>query len=189
MELAENYKMRYLVIVGDGLSQMRTHTFNDIIEDSSYNFGAQHEMTVKVTKSLQQVIHVPGDLHGGCFHFLSAIYSLYYGALIQPIQALVGWKRIKGTDVTKCYQQAAGLAIMIASELEKNLLNAYMHEVWLDGDATTRMNEINNPNALALAIADGYQTWLDEKIESSTDQYLVMVISYVKVVEMYRLFL
>ena len=46
----------------------------------------------------------------------------------------------------------SGLAIMIASELEKNLLNAYMHEVWLDGDATTRMNEINNPNALALAI-------------------------------------
>ena len=189
MELAENYKMRYLVIVGDGLSQMRTHTFNDIIEDSSYNFGAQHEMTVKVTKSLQQVIHVPGDLHGGCFHFLSAIYSLYYGALIQPIQALVGWKRIKGTDVTKCYQQAAGLAIMIASELEKNLLNAYMHEVWMDRDATTRMNDINDPNALALAIADGYQqTWFDEKIESSTDQYLVMAISYVKLMEMYRLF-
>ena len=90
------------------------------------------------------MIHVPGDLHGGCFHFLSAIYSLYYGALIQPIQALVGWKRIKGTDVTKCYQQAAGLAIMIASELEKNLLNAYMHEVWTDHDATTRMNDINN---------------------------------------------
>ena len=144
-------------------------------------------MTVEVTKSLQ-LIHVPRDLHGGCFHFLSAIYSLYYGALIQPIQALVGWKRIKGSDITKCYQQAAGLAIMIASELEKNLLNVYMHEVWLDGDATTRMNAINNPNALALAIADGYQTWLDDKIESSMDQYLVTVISYVKLMEMYRLF-
>ena len=78
---------------------------------------------------------------------------------------------------------------VIASELEKNLLNAYMQEVWTDHDATTRMNDINDPNALALAIADGYQqTWFDEKIESSTDQYLVMAISYVKLMEMYRLF-
>ena len=106
LELSENYKTCYLVIVRDGLSEMRARTTcNDIIEDSSYNFGAQYEMTVKVTKSLQHVIHVPGDLHGGCFQILSAIYSLYYGALIQPIQALVGWKRIKGSDVTKCYQQ------------------------------------------------------------------------------------
>ena len=29
MELSENYKTRYLVIVGDGLSQMRARTFND----------------------------------------------------------------------------------------------------------------------------------------------------------------
>ena len=33
---------------------------------------------------------------------------------------------------------------VIASELEKNLLNAYMHEVWTDHDATTRMNDIND---------------------------------------------
>ena len=52
----------------------------------------------------------------------------------------------------------SSLVIMIASELEKNVLNVYMHEVWLTGDATTRMNEITNPNALTLAIADGYQT-------------------------------
>jgi hypothetical protein len=84
-ELATNYNKHYLVIVGDGLLQMRARTFNELIEKSSYNFGTQHEMTVKVTKGLQQVIHVPGDLHGGCFHFLSAIYSLYYDALIQPI--------------------------------------------------------------------------------------------------------
>ena len=100
---------------------MRARTFNDLIEDSAYSFGEQHETTAKVAKGMQQIIHVPGDLHGGCFHFLSAIYSLYYAALIQPIQALIGWKRIKGTDVTKCYQQAAGLAMMITGELEKHL--------------------------------------------------------------------
>ena len=83
---------------------------------------------------MQQITHVPGDLHGGCFHFLSAIYSLYYAALIQPIQALIGWKRIKGTDATKCYQQAAGLAMMITGELEKHLFHHYSDEISGDLD-------------------------------------------------------
>ena len=94
LELAEKFQKSYLIIVGDGLSQMRARTFNELIKDSAFSFGAQHEMTVKVAKGMQQIIHVPGDLHGGCFHFLSAIYSLYYVALIKPIQALIGWKRI-----------------------------------------------------------------------------------------------
>eukprot|EP00957_Ditylum_brightwellii_P206102 15346818-Ditylum_brightwellii.AAC.1 len=89
LELAENFCNRYLVIVGDGLSQMHAHSFNELIEDSAYSFGSQHKMTAKVTQGMQQIIHVPGDLHDGCFHFLSAIYNLYYGALIQSIQALL----------------------------------------------------------------------------------------------------
>ena len=35
LELAENFQKRYLDIVGDGLSQMRARTFNDLIEDSA----------------------------------------------------------------------------------------------------------------------------------------------------------
>ena len=71
-------------------------------------------MTVKVEKILQQVMHVAGYLHRGCFHVLSVIYSLHYGDLIQPIQTLIGHKHIKGTDFEKCYKQVATLVIMIA---------------------------------------------------------------------------
>ena len=80
LELAENFWKRYLVIVGDGLSQMPALIFNKLIKDLLSSFGAQHKTTAKVAKGMQQIIHVPGDLHGGCFHFLSAIYSLYYAA-------------------------------------------------------------------------------------------------------------
>ena len=53
LELSKDYKTRYLVIAVDRLSQMRTRAFNDVTKESSHNFGEQHEMTVKVTKSLQ----------------------------------------------------------------------------------------------------------------------------------------
>ena len=141
---------------------MRAQTFNKLIEDSAYSFGAQHKTTAKVAKGMQQIIHVPGDLHGGCFHFLSAIYSLYYAALIQPIQArLISWKRIKGTNVKKCYQQAAGLAMMItAGELEKNLFHHYSNEISGDLDEVLKMLDIQDPKALAIHMADaGYHTW------------------------------
>ena len=68
-------------------------------------------------KALSRVVVVTGDLHG-CFHALMAVYSLFYAAIIQPIQTLLKWKRIVGTDITKCYQQAAGLALMICDETE-----------------------------------------------------------------------
>ena len=188
LELAENYQKRYLVVVGDGLSQMRARTFNELIEDSSYSFGAQHETTAKVAKGMQQIIHVPGDLHGGCFHFLSAIYTLYYAALIQPIQALIGWKRIKGTDVTKCYQQAAGLAMMITGELEKHLFHHYTNEISGDLDEVSKMLDIRDRKALAIHMADGYHRWIETKLKNSTDQYLKMTISFVRLMDMYRLF-
>ena len=188
LELAKNFKKIYLIIVGDGLSQMRARTFNELIEDSANSFGAQHETTAKVAKGMQQIIHVPGDLHGGCFHFLSAIYSLYYAALIQPIQALIGWKQIKGTDVTKCYQQAAGLAMMITGELEKHLFHHYSNEISGDLDEVSKMLDIQDLKALAIHMADGYHTWLERKVKSSTDQYLKMSISFVRLMDMYCLF-
>ena len=70
-----------------------------------------------IHKAMKQIINVTGDLHGGCFHFLAAGYSLFYASFIQPIQTLLGQKRISGTDVTRFYQQAAGLALLIADEL------------------------------------------------------------------------
>ena len=147
LELAENNQKRYLVVVGDRLSQMRARTFNELIEDLSYSFGAQHETTAKVAKGMQQIIHVHGDLHGDCFHFLSAIYTLYYAALIQPIQALIGWKRIKGTDVTECYQQAAGLAMMITGELEKHLFHHHTNKISGNLDEVSKMLDICDPKA------------------------------------------
>ena len=103
-------------MVGDSLFQIRARTFNELIEKPSCTFKKQHEKRAKVVNAMEQVTHVPGDLHGGCFRFLSSIYTLFYGALIQPIQALIGWKRMKGARVTKCYQHSTGLALIVASE-------------------------------------------------------------------------
>ena len=113
------------MLVGDGLTQIRIKSFVEEINKSCYDFGDQQEALAMIKEALGQVINVTGDLHGGLFHFLSATYSLFYPCLIQPVQQLLGWKRICGSGVTECYQQAAGLTTMIADELERQFLAAY----------------------------------------------------------------
>eukprot|EP00957_Ditylum_brightwellii_P211380 15366112-Ditylum_brightwellii.AAC.1 len=85
-----------------------------------------------IRAAMKQVINVTGDLHAGCFHFLSSVYSIFYGALMQPVQVLLGWKQIRGTDVTKRYQQAAGLVLMITDELERHLIATFFDYILND---------------------------------------------------------
>ena len=100
-----------------------------MIKESSYRFKDTHKATEMIKNALGQVIHISGDLHSGQFHFLAAIYSLFYGSMIQFFQLLLGWKQIRGTDVTKCYQQATGLALMVAEELDKMLMGECMSDL------------------------------------------------------------
>jgi hypothetical protein len=84
------------------------------------NFRQQHKESSTFAKALDQLVPVVGDLHGRGFHFLGAIYSLFYGAFMQLMQFTMGWKH-KGSDVIKMYQQSASLATLLLGEVEHGL--------------------------------------------------------------------
>ena len=112
------------MLVGIGLTQIRIKCFIDEIKQVCYYFSEQQEVLKMIKDAICQVINVTGDLQGGLFHFLLANYSLFYPSIIQPVQHLLGWKWIFGLDVTKCYQQDAGLTITISDELERQFFTA-----------------------------------------------------------------
>ena len=161
-----------------------------MIEDSSFCFKETHEATTTIYKALGQVIHITGDLHGGCFHFLSAIYSLFYGSLIQFMQILLGWKRIRGSDVTKCYQQAAGLVLMICDEFDKKLMAYFLHIVQEeDGEQRVTLEAcIDDSREFALIVASMFIEWMEKKQQESTDDVFKMIINFMILVEFYREF-
>ena len=74
-----------------------------------------------IKKALNQVVNITANLYGGSFHFLQATYALFFGRLIQPVQALLSWNHIKGSDVTTCCQQAVGLTIIVDDEMERHM--------------------------------------------------------------------
>ena len=78
--------------------------------------------------------------------------------------------------------------MMIAGELEKHLLNAYVSKVCNDVTQAAKVDGNLDPKILAINIADGYHAWIENMVSCSTDQYLTMAISYVRLVDMYQLF-
>ena len=102
------------MLVGDGLSKIRVKTFTNIISKNNYStFNEEHENTVIIQKELKLVLNLTGYLHGSFFNFLQATYTLFLGILIQTVQAMLGWKFIKGSDVTTFYQQSTGINIIM----------------------------------------------------------------------------
>ena len=101
LRLKEGYKGRNLVVVDDGLSQIRVRTFAQLINETYFSLGKEQHATVMIHKAMKHMINVTGDLHSGCFHFPVAGYSLFYASIIQTIHNLLGWKHISGTYFIK----------------------------------------------------------------------------------------
>ena len=70
INLARDNQTRFVMVIGDGISQLRVKTFENIIEQSSYKCNETFFARKMIKAALCHVIHIPGDLHGGRFHFL-----------------------------------------------------------------------------------------------------------------------
>lgn len=64
-------------MVGDGLTQIRAKQFSDIIDETSSSYGPCHKVTIMLQKALDQVIFIPGNLHGSGFHVMQVVYNLF----------------------------------------------------------------------------------------------------------------
>jgi hypothetical protein len=84
------------------------------------------------------------------------------------------WKRIKGSDVPACYQQAAGLALMVFEEVqrevERQLYTAFT--IYLDGDETLKAEWQHQESFKdrACFFARTFESWCDDRLANSTDQ-------------------
>ena len=153
MKLAPDAQNRHLIMVGDSLTQICARQFLDLVHETSTSFGQQHETTMMLQRALDQVIFIPGDLHGGGFHILQIVYNLFYGAIIQKVQTVLQWKQICGSDVSKCYQQAASLATITVQEMERHLISEYFKGVCNSDEALSELRAIRNNKEFAIYVA------------------------------------
>ena len=187
LRLAHDAKEHYLIMVGDGLTQIRAKQFAEIIEESSSSYGPRQRTSMMIQRALDQVIFIHGDLHGGGFHIMQVIYNLFYGAIIQKVQTVLKWKQICGSDVSKCYQQVASLATVLATEMERHFTSKYIKSVYESDDEKRAFNNIQDSQEFAIFVAKGYTRWIREKRRSTDDQVFRMAINFVSAMNLYRL--
>ena len=77
---------------------------------------------------------------------------------------------------------------MISGALEKHLFYHYASDLNNDLEEVSIMLDKTDPKDLAIYMANGFHKWLETKVTTSTDQYLKMTISFVRLMDMYRLF-
>jgi hypothetical protein len=153
---------------------MRVRSFYESINTSSINFRQQYKESSTFAKALDRLVLVVGDLHGGGFHFLGAIYSLFYGAFMQPMQFAMGWKQIKGSDVTKTYQQSASLALLLLGEVERGLYFAFLHDMFVSEGEDFFEEFSESSEDCGEYLARQFPLWLQQKLTTSTDEVLRM---------------
>ena len=56
------------------------------------------------------------------------------------------------TDLAKCYQRAAGLALMIGTEIDRVLTVAYLHGVATDDDQNDLFRRVKDSEELAMHV-------------------------------------
>jgi len=114
------------------------------------------------------------------------LIRLFYGSLIQPIQSLLKWKRIKGSDVAVCYQQAAGIALMILYEIERQLIVECIAKIENNESILIQLGELDGEaKDIAIFLAKHYMDWIAKQRMETTDKVFMMSLNYVSVMNMY----
>jgi hypothetical protein len=70
---------------------------------------------------------VPGMFHVS-MHQLNLLYNFFYGGFMQPVQTLLGWRRIR-KDVTTRYQYCACLATLMHEECTRLLYVTWLKDL------------------------------------------------------------
>ena len=81
----------------------------------------------KFLKATECVMVLPGDWHES-MSMLQSIFAVYYYGFLEPIQQLLGWKRIQA-DVRGCYFQASRFVVFVADEFIRFFLEDYICNV------------------------------------------------------------
>jgi hypothetical protein len=95
IQLADDYESKWQITIGNGLSQMRMRQYNESVDKALVNFQQYFRQSLVFSQTMNWVLMISGDLHGGGFHFLAVVYLLFYGGFLQAMQYSMGWTRIR----------------------------------------------------------------------------------------------
>ena len=89
---------------------------------------------------------------------------------------------------TKCYQLAAMLALTVAKVAEKALFGTYFHVLVNNIPEIEKLNKLKDAADYCVELTRLFDEWCEMKRSTTTDEHLLMLLNFIKVMHYYRLF-
>ena len=125
----QGYAEKWVFPVGDELSVRRVFEFFDdvlaVLNQKQSTYQSAYLQAMELVKLIPQVVPVGGDLHLR-FHLLDAIYRLFYGGFLQPLQWILGWKHVNGKDVSKTFQKCDEMAGIVYDGVDRVMCDVFL---------------------------------------------------------------
>jgi hypothetical protein len=176
-ELGDGWMDKLLVIVGDGLTMERIRNFERDLRQKGRKFVEHFKMMEVFLAALSRVIKISGDLHF-CFSFLGTVYIPFYQGFLQPIQALLGWKKIDATYIAQTYQTGSDFVFLVSGVCEKLLYDLFLYEMMPEEQAYASTLVADHPNAAAMFMALKFPKFLN-KLRTGTDEVWCIIANFV----------
>jgi hypothetical protein len=186
-KLAKDIRKWHLIMFGDCLSCERFRNCQDRLIKKQGRFTTHYEDVTVFLTALDKVYMLPSNPHGGRFHTLGPVYSLFYGGFLQPIQITLGYKWINNKKVEKTFQQASVFVLQILHQAEQAMYDAFLFE--LEWDKLPEILEnIDDPEVLATFLADKVAIWMKMKLATSTDEMFRFGLNFINMTWGFRFF-
>jgi hypothetical protein len=188
----EDYNSKWMYPFGDELSLRRTYEFFDdvmaVLDEKCNTFQEAYLQAIELRRVIPQIIPVGGDLHFR-FAMLDTVVRLYRGKFLQPIQSKLGWKKLDLVDVTKTFQQAHELVMLVYDETDRIMRDVFIADYILRGLDEGEVDQlVEAEEDLALRISSQYREFLSKEMRDSTDWRRRFIANFVLLMRKYDMF-
>eukprot|EP00984_Skeletonema_dohrnii_P014047 scaffold5868_cov79-Skeletonema_dohrnii-CCMP3373.AAC.1 len=162
-KIGPNATCRTIFQVGDVLTDVKVHALEEGILQRKTQFGNEAEVKA-IHDAYSQTKKTFGHLHEN-IHRLQAIYKVYYGRFIQPIQVMLSLKKV-GKDPTKgSWSAHEQLCLKIHAALSMLRVDKFLAQrsTTEGGDAST------DPSKIFLMMAEEYDAYC-MKLETAKNE-------------------
>ena len=178
--LSQKWNEKTIILCLDGLSLDRHRGFCNKLIKLPMSFTKAYRQCQIFQKALTRVIDISGPLHTS-FHMLQSVYIVYNGFL-RCIQECLGWKKITYHKVSENFRLCVHMIDIAYEEVFRVLFFNFMCDEY-DGNISNSLHPIDE--ILAIDLSREFQTYIDSKHNTTTDDKLKYLIAFYKMTKIF----
>mmetsp|Transcript_13333 Transcript_13333/g.19067 ORF Transcript_13333/g.19067 Transcript_13333/m.19067 type:complete len:244 (-) Transcript_13333:212-943(-) len=182
--LGYNWDKKFIYLCLDGLSLDWHRSFQKRLMKLQVTFKKAYQQGMVFRKALDRVIEVPGPLHQA-FHIIQCIYNLY-NFLMKWCGSVLGWKKIKYSEVSQSFHMCRQLLFIVLEELERLAWDKFICED--ETKIKTILKEHDNSDDVVKRLGNMYLSFCSHHRNNSSSDYTKYMFNFIHLANKFKIF-